>query len=102
MPPEKFEQETQIDELEKRESVDVDMAAREIRDFLFNPIGGNPFGADRFTAEQLKEKFFAQSKKDIVIPLTPGDFPGALRYMCDAGWLGFDAETDTYYNKDSA
>ena len=102
MATEKFEQENKIDELDIHDSVDIEMAAGEIRDFLFNPIGGNPFGADRFTIEQLKEKFFAQPKKDIVISLTPGDFPSALRYMCDAGWLGFDEETDTYYNKASA
>jgi hypothetical protein len=102
MATEKFERESKVDDLEIQRPIDVEMAAGEIRDFLFNPADGNPFGADRFTLEQLKEKYFAQSKKDIITPITPSVFPEALQYLCDNGLLGFDKKTDTYYDKESA
>lgn len=91
-----------VEPLEMQGPVPVESAAGEIMDFLFNRIDGDPFGADRFTLQQLKEKFFAQPKENIIIPITPNAFPEALAFLCDQGLLGFDKETDTYYNKASA
>lgn len=97
--PEKYDK---IDPLETIEPVSTDIAVGELTDFLFHSVNGNPFGADRFTIEQLKEKFFAQEKKNIVTPIPPSAFPEALKFLCDSGLLGFNEETKTYYDRESA
>ncbi len=103
MATEKFEKSNGVDPLEIKEPVPVEAAAREIAYFLFNnPKKDGPFGADRFTLDQLKEKFFARGMEDDASPLPQSVFPAALDYLREQGLLGFDKETNTYYNKESA
>lgn len=99
---EKFDKSNGVDPLEIKELVPVEAAAGELMDFLFNPLNGHPFGASQFTLDQLKERFFAQPREDIVTPLPPSAFPSALKYLCDNGLLGFNEESNTYYDKESA
>jgi hypothetical protein len=91
-----------IDEIEVHEAVQLEIAAAEIGEFLFNSMDGHPFKADRFTIEQLKESFFARPKDEITVPLSRSDFLPALKLLCEQGLLGFDKETETYYDKAGA
>jgi len=91
-----------VEPLEMNGPILLEMAAGEIKDFLFNPVDGDPFGADRFTLDQLKERFFAQPKENIIAPITPSAFSEAMVFLCEQGLLGFDEKTGTYYNKESA
>jgi hypothetical protein len=99
---ESFGRENKIDKVEVHDAAPLEMAAGEIKDFLFNPVDGNPFGANRFTVEELKERFSVQPQEDIIVSLSSGDFLPALKFLCEQGILGFDAATDTYYEKASA
>ena len=102
MARERFKESHSVDPLEIREPFSVDEAAGELMDFLFNPDNGLPFGVSQFTFDQLKEKYFAQATEGAVKTLPPSVFPYALKHLCDSRLLGFDEQTNTYYNKESA